>query len=153
MFSDGDSIINDAPTGAGEAHVTKKLIRYEIINEINVWDMWGLTPSLFRQELLEKITKGELPVNYTLEQEKKRVAVPSELLEDAKKRRCHSVLFFIPFGSLCDDEEVQLLRSCFAYLRDFNPIVLITRVDEKEPKIKAEPSKKFKNSGRISQES
>lgn len=145
IFSSGENIVHKVPTGAGEQHITKNLMRYEVVNNISIFDMWGLSPSngTFRVELLDQVVQGKLPIEYAMEEHHLRVAVPPEFAATDQLRRLHSIIFFFPWGSLDDSEDLDVLKTCFRKFRNFNPIIAITRVDEKEANIKNSLGKKF----------
>jgi len=57
----------------------------------------------------------------------------------AHSRSCHSIIFFIPWGSVSDDNEFEMVKSCFREFKNFCPVVVLTLVDDLEPNFRENP--------------
>jgi len=142
IFSPDDSIANKAPVGGGGEHCTTQLHRYGITEQINIWDTWGLTPQTFHPKLLRLFNAGQVPVHYQMEKindKKETNHIVEKYKSSAHSRSCHSIIFFIPWGSVSDDNEFEMVKSCFREFKNFCPVVVLTLVDDLEPDFRENP--------------
>eukprot|EP01124_Arcella_intermedia_P011127 TRINITY_DN17594_c0_g1_i1.p1 TRINITY_DN17594_c0_g1~~TRINITY_DN17594_c0_g1_i1.p1 ORF type:complete len:131 (+),score=30.33 TRINITY_DN17594_c0_g1_i1:271-663(+) len=96
LHSSLTDIISPARAGGADGHVTTNIGRYTF-NNIQLYDLWGLTTNNYSGEELSYIMKGLVPSNWDM----KRVnSVTKEILEKgsqtAHEREIHCVLFFLP---------------------------------------------------------
>jgi len=136
LFSSSAEIAPKAPVGGGGKHCTTQLLRYEIRHNINLWDTWGLAEANFKPEFLELLLRGELPNEFGMED----VAVSYEKPE---WRRCHSIVFFLPHGSLGIGNEVHLLKACIQKFKAYNPICVISLVDQVQVEFRKNPEQSY----------
>lgn len=120
ILEPSSSIKTIAPVGAGDEHCTRRLMRYEVANNINLWDTWGLNKQSYHPKLIQQFNQGFIPKNYNMtDMSFKSAAGMSQYSHAAPMRKAHSIIFFIPWGSLSDSEELELTKACF---REFKGI-------------------------------
>jgi len=140
-------LIQKAVAGGATDHVTVKLQKHELPKtNITLWDCWGLTTKTFKGNEMELILDGRLPNNWEMgEKLEEKADFIAQGAETAFKRQIHGVLFFIPQASLSDPNASsarQLTKQNFQSMvsKDYNPILLLTRVDEVNKQVRENPT-------------
>jgi len=144
LSTERGNVIQHATTVGGAAsHGTTTLRSHELPGlNCTLWDTWGLSDSNYQTCELSAIVQGILPSKWEMSAVFKDHEEPILAgLRTRKFRRAHAVLFFIPFGALSDPEEQASTRNQFHKLvaLHLNPIVVLARVDELNPRVREDP--------------
>jgi len=144
------SIITRTGAGGAAHHNTTTLAKFELeYTNIVLWDTWGLTQKNYDGGELEYILQGLLPskweMNYKIAEEIEAINANNT---SKSQRRIHCVLFFIPQAVLNDPNQGntrKLISENFELIskKGYNPLLLLTRVDEFNTKIRAAPNDNY----------
>jgi len=138
------NIITRAVAGGGNRHTTTSLVKFQILETVALFDTWGLTPETYTsQDMLDALFIGKLPQGFSIDAEYNSYRNEFEYNKDTwAKRKAHCCLFFIPHGSLENEDEVDLIKNTFARIQKkhgLNPILLISKVDELIAEVRSNP--------------
>ncbi|KAJ4456882.1 hypothetical protein PAPYR_7810 [Paratrimastix pyriformis] len=111
----------------GVDHATRTLQRLRFGEEgrtfnFNLWDTWGLTAETWNSMELKRVMEGQFPSGWEMSQmDAESVAL---LAQGASTRHLRAP------NATVDGSEIEMIRATFAKLRDFNPLLVVTKVDE-----------------------
>jgi hypothetical protein len=144
--------VDRAPTGGADKHVTRKLTKYPVGNDIgisvNFWDTWGLTPQglgAYKHGELDEIMNGNLPSGWDMMDnvdDKLDVISSDRAVATRSQRKIHGVLFFVPHGALDNKQYTDIIKTNYEKLQTFgmNPLVILTKADEVCEQIREDPT-------------
>ncbi|KAJ4458392.1 hypothetical protein PAPYR_5949 [Paratrimastix pyriformis] len=132
----------------GVDHATRSLKRLRFGEEgrtfnFNLWDTWGLTAETWNSMDLKRVMEGQFPENW--EMSRRDAESVGQLVQGEATRHLrapNAVIFVIPaadLGETVDASQVEMIRSTFAKLREHNPLLVVTKVDEIVPAFRANP--------------
>jgi len=152
LLSDSDEIKNPAAAGGNSKHITTSLVRYKSEtylpeSNIHLWDTWGLTNQTYKGEELGMIINGQVPSNWEMgDVLSAQNGEIQKYKDNANMRAINAILFFVPQAALGDPSLEPVRKSLQFYFAElvtkyrFNPIVVITRVDEINNQIRSNPN-------------
>ena len=142
-------------------HATQRITRYDVkavypYLHFNLWDTWGLDENNYDAYLVGLLTKGKLPPNWTMNTDLEKHADKFDKLlkKETPLTQMHAVIFFVPQESLTDldTHKMARVRQVFEYIRQegYNPLVLLSKVDEIRPELHDHPQHSFKEIEKLS---
>jgi hypothetical protein len=119
-----------APVGAGERHVTTKLIRYRLpLCHLSIWDTWGFSGANYRDNTLAHIFKGMLPGGWEMgELTGERKLQLAAGMATTHERRIHAAILVLNYNDIKNQEFKQALIEQFRHFKEFSPIVVVSKV-------------------------
>lgn len=137
-----------AGVGGGARHATRRLFCYQVFKtfpdvKFNLWDTWGLDENSYTDELVCTLVDGKLPKRWKMNMKWSQYKQRFEEMPEKIATQMHAIVFFVPQAMLTDidDEETARIQKMFQVLTDklYTPLVILTKVDEVCPTIRADP--------------
>ncbi|CAE8595834.1 unnamed protein product [Polarella glacialis] len=124
--------VSFAPVGAGDRHVTKRLVRYALPGtNIDIWDTWGFSGENYQDNTLSHIFEGRLPSNWQMSD---MIAARCKDLahgESTKhERRSHAAILVIEYNWLKSMECADSVRAQFRHFTGLAPVIVVNKIDQ-----------------------
>ena len=152
LLSDGDRVLtNVVEVGESATTLTKTIKKYDCGGAFSIWDTWGQADDTYKYGELSMMVDGSLPSGWRLDDmgkadEAKLGKLQQYMLKQSAsfQGRMHAVVFMCPIASLNDPRMAAEMTVFFRQIqaKGINPVVLLARLDEAIPELRADPSMK-----------
>ena len=142
-----------AEIGGSADHATRKLHCFDVSEifedvKFNLWDTWGVDRKSYSKDIVDTLVDGKLPRNWSMSMQFEKYRDRFEKQGETVQTQMHAIMFFVPQAMLTDidDEETARIQEIFQSLiaKLYNPLVILSKVDEVCPQIRSDPLSKVK---------
>eukprot|EP00475_Leptophrys_vorax_P013521 TRINITY_DN198_c0_g1_i1.p1 TRINITY_DN198_c0_g1~~TRINITY_DN198_c0_g1_i1.p1 ORF type:complete len:568 (+),score=137.26 TRINITY_DN198_c0_g1_i1:242-1705(+) len=137
----------EAVVSGDRTHGTTQLKRYQLADNLNLWDCFGVSKANFDGIVLDRILDGRYSSGKAMEAGISD-SDPHLLKTGDSQNKIHNVMFVVAANDLKGNKDLQTQLTDFKTIlvrRGYNPVLVLTKIDTVAPEIEDQLAKVFES--------